>query len=45
MKMHINDNKTNRNFITKKYFSRKVLIFPDFPDTQSKFSDNSLIFQ
>ena len=45
MKMHINDNKTNRNFITKKYFPRKVLIFSDFPDTQSKFSDNSLIFQ
>ena len=41
MKMYITDNKTDRNFITKKYFSRKVLIFPDVPDIQSKFPDNS----
>ena len=45
MKMYIADNKTDRNLITKKYFSRKVLIFPDFPDIQSKFPENSLIFQ
>ena len=45
MKIYITDNKTDRNFITKKYFSMKVLSFPDFPDNQSKFPDNSLIFQ
>ena len=32
MKMYITDNKTNRNFITKKYFSGQVLMFPDSPD-------------
>ena len=42
MKMYITDNKTNRSFITKKYFSRKVLIFPDFLDIQSKFHDFSV---
>ena len=45
MKMYITDNMTDTNFITKKYFSRKVLIFPDFPDIQSKFPDNPLMFQ
>ena len=35
--------KTNRKFITEKYFSWKF--FPDFPDTQSTFPDNSVIFQ
>ena len=43
MKMLITENKANRKFITDKYFSRKFS--PDFPDTQSKFPDNSLIFQ
>ena len=45
MNMYITDNKTDRNFIIKKYFSRNVLIFHDFPDIQSKFPDNPLIFQ
>ena len=45
MKMYITDNKTDRNFITKKYFSGQVLMFPDSPDIQSKFPENSLIFQ
>ena len=43
MKMDINKNKANRTFFTEKYFSRKL--FPDFFDIQSKFPDNSLIFQ
>ena len=43
--MYLTDNKTDRNFITEKYLSWKVLIFPDFPDIQSKFPNNSLIFQ
>ena len=42
MKIYIADNKTDRNFITNKYFSWKVLIFPDFPDIQSKFPDFSI---
>ena len=42
MKMYITENKTDRKFITEKYFSTKF--FPDFPDIQSKFPDNSLIF-
>ena len=45
MKMCVTDNKTDRNFITRKYFPRKVLVLPDFSDIQSKFPDNSLIFQ
>ena len=45
MKVYMTDNKTDRNLIIKKYFSRKVLIFLYFPDIQSKFTDNSLIFQ
>ena len=40
MKMYITENKANIKFITEKYFSRKVLIFPDFPDIQSKFPDD-----
>ena len=39
MKMHIIENKANRKFFTEKYFSRKC--FPDFPNIQSKFPDNS----
>ena len=35
MKMYITDKKTDRNFITTKYFSRKVSVFPDFPDIKS----------
>ena len=45
MIMYMTDNKTDRNFIDKKYFSMKVLIFPDFSDIQSTDLDNSLIFQ
>ena len=45
MKIHIPKNKANRTFITEKYFSGKVLFFADFPHIQSKFLDNSLIFQ
>ena len=45
MRMYMTDNKTDRNFIDKKYFSMKVLIFPDFSDIQSTDPDNSLIFQ
>ena len=44
MKMCITENKVNRKFAIK-YFSRKMLIFPDFPDILPKFPDNSLIFQ
>ena len=36
MKMYKNDNKTDRDFITKKYFSKKVLIFPDFRNQNSQ---------
>ena len=43
--MCITDNWAGRKFITEKCFPRKVLIFPDFPDIQSKLRDNSLIFQ
>ena len=43
--MYITDNKIDRNFIIKKLFTWKVLLFPDFPDIQSKFPDNSLIVQ
>ena len=43
--MCINENKANRKFTTEKHFSREMLIFPDFPDIQPKFLDNSLIFQ
>ena len=42
MKMYVTENKANRKFISEKYFSRKF--FPDFPDIQSKFPDNSLNF-
>ena len=42
IKMYIPDNKTDRNLITKNYFPRKVLIFHDFPDIQSKFPDFSV---
>ena len=45
IKMYITQNEANRKFITEKSFSRKVLIFPDFPDIQSKFPDNSLIYR
>ena len=45
IKMYITDNQIDRNFITKKYFTWKVLLFPDFPDIQSKFPDNCLIVQ
>ena len=45
MKMRITENKANQKFTIEKYFSRKMLIFPDFPDMQPKFPDNSLIFQ
>ena len=45
MKMYLTDNNTDRNFIAGIYISRKVLIFPDFPDIQSKFPNNFLIFQ
>ena len=45
MKTCITENKANRKFITEKHFSGKVLIFPDFPNIQSQFPDNFLIFQ
>ena len=45
IKMYITQNEATRKFITEKSFSRKVLIFPDFPDIQSKFPDNSLIYR
>ena len=40
MKMYITENKANRKFISVKYFSRNF-----FAEIQSKFPDNSLIFQ
>ena len=36
MKMCITENNTNSKFNTKKYFSRKMIIFPDI---QPKFPD------
>ena len=42
MKMRITENKAERKFIIEKHFSMKF--FPDFPDTHSKFPDNSLFF-
>ena len=45
MKMCLTENKANIKFIIEKYFTSKVLIFPDFHDIESKFHDNSLIFQ
>ena len=45
MKMGITENKAKRKFTTEKYFCRKMSIFPDFPDIQPEFPDNSLIFQ
>ena len=41
MKMYKNDNKTDRNFITKKYFSKKVLIFPDSRNQNSQIKHQS----
>ena len=42
MKMHITENKAERKFIIEKHFPMKC--FPDFPDTHSKFPDNTLFF-
>ena len=44
IKVCVNEDKANRKFILEKHFSRKVLIFLDFPYIQLKFPDNSLIF-
>ena len=43
MKMCITEE--NLPLKTEKYFSRKMLIFPDSPDIQSKLPDNFLIVQ
>ena len=43
MKMYITEE--NLPLKTEKYFSRKMLIFPDSPDIQSRLPDNFLIFQ
>ena len=42
MKMYITENKANLKFTSEKCFSRKMLIFPDFPDIQPKFPDFSV---
>ena len=44
MKMCITENKANRKFTNEKYFSRKILIFPDFLNIQPKFLHSSLFF-
>ena len=41
MKMCITGNKANPKFTTEKYFSRKMLLFPGFPDIQPKFPDKA----
>ena len=41
MKMCMTGNKANPKFTTEKYFSRKMLLFPDFPDIQPKFPDKA----
>ena len=43
MKMSKTEDKDNQKFTTEKYFSRKILIFSDFPDIQPKFPNNFLI--
>ena len=44
-KMCITENKANLKFTSESYFSKENVISPDFPDIESKFPVNSLIFQ
>ena len=44
-KMCITENKANLKFTSESYFSKENVISTDFPDIESKFPVNSLIFQ